>query len=120
MKSVGTGEINILIGTHAVFSPDIAFSKLGMTIIDEEDKFGVEQKAVLDEHDREGAHHISMTATPIPRSCISFGGASSAAAIRGTAFWLSAGEVGNWTCSVPRPTDSRSRKRISSCEAPVT
>lgn len=68
LKSVGTGEIDILIGTHAVFSPDIAFSKLGMTIIDEEHKFGVEQKAVLEEHDREGAHHISMTATPIPRS----------------------------------------------------
>ena len=39
-----------------------------MTIIDEEHKFGVEQKARMEEYDRVGAHHLSMTATPIPRS----------------------------------------------------
>lgn len=68
LKAAASGKVDILIGTHAVFSPDVKFANLGMTIIDEEHKFGVEQKSVLEGHDREGVHHISMTATPIPRS----------------------------------------------------
>ena len=68
LKKLSDGELDILIGTHAVFSSEITFAKLGMTIIDEEQKFGVEQKAALEERDKEGAHHLSMTATPIPRS----------------------------------------------------
>ncbi len=68
LSGLESGEIDVLVGTHAVFSPEIKFHSLGMTIIDEEHKFGVEQKASLEELDREGAHHLSMTATPIPRS----------------------------------------------------
>jgi len=63
-----SGQIDILIGTHAIISDEIAYQALGMTIIDEEHKFGVAQKARLEEYDKVGAHHISMTATPIPRS----------------------------------------------------
>lgn len=62
------GEISILIGTHSVLSSEIEASNLGMTIIDEEHKFGVRQKAILTEFNKAGVHHLSMTATPIPRS----------------------------------------------------
>lgn len=62
------GSLSILIGTHAVLSDDIVPANLGMTIIDEEHKFGVSQKAKLEEFDKAGVHHLSMTATPIPRS----------------------------------------------------
>lgn len=61
-------EVDVLIGTHALLSRDIKFARLGMTIIDEEHKFGVMQKAELEEYDRAGIHHLAMTATPIPRS----------------------------------------------------
>lgn len=61
-------EIDVLIGTHALLSHDVQFARLGMTIIDEEHKFGVTQKAELEEYDRAGIHHLAMTATPIPRS----------------------------------------------------
>ena len=62
------GKIDILIGTHAVLNDEIVPHKLGMTIIDEEHKFGVRQKERMEEFDRAGVHHLSMTATPIPRS----------------------------------------------------
>lgn len=64
----GAGNINILIGTHAVLGKDVIPQKLGMTIIDEEHKFGVEQKMTLESLAQDGIHHLSMTATPIPRS----------------------------------------------------
>lgn len=63
-----SGEISILIGTHSVLNSEIEANSLGMTIIDEEHKFGVRQKAILTEFDKAGVHHLSMTATPIPRS----------------------------------------------------
>ena len=68
LKGLASGDLDVLIGTHAVLSEDVTFHNLGMTIIDEEQKFGVAQKAALEERDREGAHHLSLTATPIPRS----------------------------------------------------
>lgn len=67
-KQLERQEIDVLIGTHAILSGDIKFSRLGMTIIDEEHKFGVAQKAELEGYDRAGIHHLAMTATPIPRS----------------------------------------------------
>jgi len=68
LKELETGEIDILIGTSSVISEELKFAKLGMTIIDEEHKFGAEQKAMLERKYRGGLHHIAMTATPIPRS----------------------------------------------------
>lgn len=68
LEEVANGDVDILIGTHSILSPEIKFKALGITIIDEEHKFGVTQKEILEEFDKLGAHHVSMTATPIPRS----------------------------------------------------
>lgn len=70
-NGLGDGSIHVLIGTHAILSSELSFAQLGMAIIDEEHKFGVAQKQALEQYDRIGAHHISMTATPIPRSMAS-------------------------------------------------
>lgn len=68
LKQFAEGNLDILIGTHSVLSDDVCPYRLGLTIIDEEHKFGVGQKVKLEEYDSSGVHHISMTATPIPRS----------------------------------------------------
>lgn len=62
------GSISILIGTHAVLSDNLTFQNLALTIVDEEHRFGAAHKSLLDSFDKAGAHHLSMTATPIPRS----------------------------------------------------
>lgn len=62
------GSVSILIGTHAVLSDKLAFQNLALTIVDEEHRFGAAHKALLDSFDKAGSHHLSMTATPIPRS----------------------------------------------------
>ena len=64
-----SGEINILIGTHALIEDTVNFSKLGLVIIDEQHRFGVAQRARLWEKNPEHPPHILiMTATPIPRT----------------------------------------------------
>jgi len=68
LQEFSDGTLSVLIGTHAVLSDDIEPHNLGLTIIDEEHKFGVKQKGKLEEYDKAGVHHLSMTATPIPRS----------------------------------------------------
>lgn len=68
LKDFADGTLNILIGTHSVLSEEISPYKLGLTVIDEEHKFGVKQKECLEKFDQSGIHHLSMTATPIPRS----------------------------------------------------
>ena len=68
LKALESGEANILIGTSSVLSDELDFHNLGMTIIDEEHKFGSHQKEILEKKHFNGLHHISMTATPIPRS----------------------------------------------------
>jgi len=68
LAGIKDGSINILIGTHSVLSSDLEFQNLGMTIVDEEHRFGTRQKQLLELFDKVGAHHLSMTATPIPRS----------------------------------------------------
>ncbi|MCO5224042.1 MAG: ATP-dependent DNA helicase RecG, partial [Thermomicrobiales bacterium] len=64
-----TGKIDIAIGTHALFSDDIAFSALGFVVIDEQHRFGVNQRTALTRkaHGYQ-PHLLSMTATPIPRT----------------------------------------------------
>lgn len=62
-----SGEINLLIGTHAVISEDVEFSSLGLMIVDEQHRFGVRQRAALALKGK-NPHQLVMSATPIPRS----------------------------------------------------
>ncbi len=67
LQKIKSGEAQIIIGTHALFTPDVEFSNLGLVIIDEQHRFGVEQRLFLA---RKGKHPdlLVMTATPIPRT----------------------------------------------------
>ena len=67
IDKVSKGEVDILIGTHAILSDKINFKKLGLLIIDEEQHFGVKQKEKLKTL-RTDVHILSLTATPIPRT----------------------------------------------------
>ncbi|MFP4600634.1 MAG: ATP-dependent DNA helicase RecG [Persicimonas sp.] len=60
-------RIDLVIGTHALFQDDVDFDELGLVIVDEQHKFGVEQRQALLEKGRD-PHFLAMTATPIPRS----------------------------------------------------
>ena len=68
LKEVKSGAAGVVIGTHALFSPDVEFKALGLMIIDEEHRFGVKQKEALRGKAAQGVHSVSMSATPIPRS----------------------------------------------------
>lgn len=69
-KQIRSGEINVVIGTHALLTDDTEFLNLGLVIIDEQHRFGVEQRQKLALKSPKGLapHLLSMTATPIPRS----------------------------------------------------
>ena len=62
------GEIDILVGTHALIEDRVQFSNLGLVIIDEQHRFGVEQRARLWTKNAQPPHILVMTATPIPRT----------------------------------------------------
>lgn len=66
-QKLRSSEIRILLGTHAIFQSDVEFNDLGLIIIDEQHRFGVEQRASL-YNKGNNADLISMTATPIPRT----------------------------------------------------
>ena len=68
LKGLLTGEIQILIGTHAVLEDTVGFSSLGMVVIDEQHRFGVAQRAKLWAKNTCPPHVLVMTATPIPRT----------------------------------------------------
>ncbi len=63
-----TGELQILIGTHALIEDTVQFKRLGLAIIDEQHRFGVAQRAKLWQKGKIPPHVIVMTATPIPRT----------------------------------------------------
>lgn len=67
LADLEAGEIDILIGTHALIQPDVAFHNLGLAIIDEQHRFGVKQRAALREIGM-NPDVLAMTATPIPRT----------------------------------------------------
>lgn len=62
------GSLNILVGTHALIEDNVEFRNLGMAVIDEQHRFGVEQRARLWSKNAIGPHVLVMTATPIPRT----------------------------------------------------
>ena len=63
-----TGEVDILIGTHAVIEDTVNFASLGLVVIDEQHRFGVAQRAKLWTKNVQPPHVLVMTATPIPRT----------------------------------------------------
>lgn len=67
LRGAACGEIQLLIGTHALLEPDVEFQKLGLAIIDEQHRFGVMQRFRLMKKGRY-PHTLVMTATPIPRT----------------------------------------------------
>lgn len=67
-EAVRNGELNILVGTHALIEDTVVFKNLGMAVIDEQHRFGVEQRAKLWKKNSLAPHVLVMTATPIPRT----------------------------------------------------
>lgn len=65
---IASGEVDLVIGTHALIQKDVQFKNLGLIIIDEQHRFGVEQRTELLSRGQKMPHLLSMTATPIPRS----------------------------------------------------
>lgn len=72
LEELKAGEIQVIVGTHALIQDDVVFAALGLAIVDEQHRFGVMQRARLLEQGRESLgfhpHMLVMTATPIPRS----------------------------------------------------
>jgi len=68
LPEIASGEIQIVIGTHALIEESVVFSSLGLAIIDEQHRFGVEQRSRLWTKNRQIPHVLVMTATPIPRT----------------------------------------------------
>jgi ATP-dependent DNA helicase RecG len=62
-----TGELPLLVGTHALIQEKVNFQRLGLVVIDEQHRFGVQQRALLQQKG-EATHVLTMTATPIPRT----------------------------------------------------
>lgn len=67
-KLIAEGKIGIAVGTHALIYGDSPFHKLGLTVIDEQHRFGVAQRAMLVSRGGTVPHFLSMSATPIPRT----------------------------------------------------
>jgi ATP-dependent DNA helicase RecG len=68
LAGLASGEVHILIGTHALIEPAVVFHRLGLAIIDEQHRFGVAQRSKLWAKARPAPHVLVMTATPIPRT----------------------------------------------------
>lgn len=71
IEAIGSGQAQIVIGTHALFQEDVNFSRLGLVIIDEQHRFGVHQRLSLKQKGEQQGwqpHQLIMTATPIPRT----------------------------------------------------
>jgi ATP-dependent DNA helicase RecG len=71
LEKLAAGEIDLLVGTHAIFQEDVTFSNLGLIVVDEQHRFGVHQRLALREKGAKDGiypHQLVMTATPIPRT----------------------------------------------------
>ena len=68
-EALGTGQARVLVGTHAMLQESVAFADLALAVVDEQHRFGVEQRGALEAKATRGAPHVLlMTATPIPRT----------------------------------------------------
>lgn len=68
LSATANGEVDMLIGTHALFQKDVAFQALALAVVDEQHRFGVHQRLMLAEKGGAGTDVLVMTATPIPRT----------------------------------------------------
>lgn len=68
LKWIKNGEIPIVIGTHSLISKTVEFEDLGLVVIDEQHRFGTNQRMKLAKKEGHSPHYLSMTATPIPRT----------------------------------------------------
>jgi ATP-dependent DNA helicase RecG len=67
-EALETGQLNIIVGTHALIEDTVKFANLGLAVIDEQHRFGVEQRSKLWKKNAQPPHILVMTATPIPRT----------------------------------------------------
>ncbi len=69
LDAIGDGRAAVVVGTHALFSERVRYANLGLVVVDEQHRFGVEQRGALEAKTTRGAAHVLlMTATPIPRT----------------------------------------------------
>jgi ATP-dependent DNA helicase RecG len=71
LQRIANGDASLVIGTHALFQQDVAFARLGLVVVDEQHRFGVDQRLALSRKAAPGdgrPHQLVMTATPIPRT----------------------------------------------------
>lgn len=68
LQRLATGELHILVGTHALLEDNVQFANLGLAVVDEQHRFGVKQRAKLWAKNDNPPHVLVMTATPIPRT----------------------------------------------------
>ena len=68
LQTIADGSAQLVIGTHALFQEAVQFKKLGLAIIDEQHRFGVQQRLALRQKGQPEPHQLMMTATPIPRT----------------------------------------------------
>lgn len=67
-NQIGDGGVDVIVGTHALIQQKVTFHKLGFVVIDEQHRFGVQQRQELLKKSKHMPHLLAMTATPIPRS----------------------------------------------------
>ncbi|SQD94613.1 ATP-dependent DNA helicase RecG [Parafrankia sp. Ea1.12] len=68
LAAVADGSVGLVVGTHALLGADVAFADLALVVVDEQHRFGVEQRDELRSRGRRPPHLLVMTATPIPRT----------------------------------------------------
>ncbi|UJF24313.1 ATP-dependent DNA helicase RecG [Suttonella sp. R2A3] len=70
LAAIANGELQIIVGTHALFQQQVSYHALGLLVIDEQHRFGVHQRLALQQksHEQHAAHQLVLTATPIPRT----------------------------------------------------